>query len=383
MKDSPSGKNSLFVKIILSLNILAAFFLVLSVLASYISPGMIWILGIFGYLFPYLVFINLLFIFYWLFRKWKYAIISGMVIIIGYKSLLATIQFHFHSSVPLPTEKNIRILSFNVRLFDVYQWDGTNGRETRRNIFFMLKEESPDIFCLQEFFTSDYLHFNNDIKLKRFLSDTIKGRNYQSHIEIVDKQPVDGQFGAATFSIYPIVGKGKIIFDEASFNVCLWTDLLIEQDTVRVFNLHLQSIRFAPEDYKFVKNITNEKEEEEISGSKKILRRLKKAFIRRSHQADIVYDEIRKSPYTVIICGDFNDPPSSYTYQKISQNMEDSFVESGWGFAKSYIGAFPSFRIDYILHDKSFSASNFRTIQKKYSDHFPVATTLTRKIQSR
>jgi endonuclease/exonuclease/phosphatase family metal-dependent hydrolase len=85
---------------------------------------------------------------------------------------------------------------------------------------------------------------------------------------------------------------------------------------------------------------------------------------------------IEQSPYPVIICGDFNDTPSSYTYHQLSEGLIDAFKESGNGIGHTYGGALPSFRIDYILHDERFKSTRFNTIRSKFSDHYPITTSL-------
>lgn len=155
--------------------------------------------------------------------------------------------------------------------------------------------------------------------------------------------------------------------------------MLIHGDTVRVYNVHLQSIHLSNVDYKFVDDIMNNKKTEELENSKNILRRLKRAFIKRSSQSDLVAEHIQNCPYSTIVCGDFNDTPASYSYNNIAQNLKDAFVESGTGFGKTYIGKFPSFRIDYILHSDKYKSYNFRTIRQKLSDHFPLTCYLVKE----
>ena len=136
---------------------------------------------------------------------------------------------------------------------------------------------------------------------------------------------------------------------------------------------------FSHDDYKYIDDLQKDVQAEDVEHSKNIVKRLKRAFIKRAKQAELIEYSISLSPYPVIVCGDFNDTPSSYTYNTVSKKLTDSFVESGNGFGRSYVGAFPSFRIDYILHSDQFIAYNFKTIREELSDHYPIITSLEKQ----
>jgi endonuclease/exonuclease/phosphatase family metal-dependent hydrolase len=138
----------------------------------------------------------------------------------------------------------------------------------------------------------------------------------------------------------------------------------------------LQSIRFGQEDYKFINQIGYNIEEENTNGIKKILSRLKIAFTKRASQAESVAASIRNSNHPVVLCGDFNDTPSSYSYKTISENLCDAFRESGSGLGTTYAGPFPAFRIDFILHSPQIKSFEYTTISQKLSDHFPISCIL-------
>jgi len=162
-------------------------------------------------------------------------------------------------------------------------------------------------------------------------------------------------------------------------NSCIYTDILYQGDTLRIYNLHFESIRFRKEDYQFAKEISSspgEKTEEEIKKhTKSIIKKLKIAFEFRSAQAKRVSEHIAQCPYPTILCGDFNDTPISYAYTQISKHLEDTFTEAGFGLGTSYAGKeIPAYRIDYIFHSKEFTPFNYRCIHEEYSDHYPITS---------
>ncbi len=286
--------------------------------------------------------------------------------------------FHFGSNSSKANQE-VKVLSYNVRLFDLYNW--THNKDTRKNIFSLIETETPGILCLQEFFHGDSGNFNTLDTLIHITGSK------DHHVEYTLSRRKKDHYGIATFSKYPIGNKGKITFKTRSNNICIYSDLKINTDTVRVYNVHFQSIHFGYADYKFIdalsrktwdpssggkeQNDTLDAEDIEIA-SKNILRRLKRAFIRREEQTSKVLEHIATCQYPVIVCGDFNDTPFSYTYHSFSEKLQDAFMESGSGIGSTYLGAFPSYRIDYIFYSKnSLSSSGFEVLPEKLSDHYP------------
>jgi len=364
-------KRRFFNSIAMFCNHIAAIGLLISYLAPYVSPENFWFIAFFGLAYPILVLVNLLFIIYWTVQFKKRAFYSLLIILGGWAHIREYAQISFNTT-PDKSKKIIKIMSYNVRLFDLYNWSHNTG--TRKKMLELINDESPDIMCIQEFSTRDSsIQFNNLDTLLQFQ----KAKN--THIEYTNTTGKKNRYGVAIFSVYPIIANGKIVFDAKSNNICIYSDIKINKDTVRVYNVHFQSIHLGYDDYKFVDDIMHNKETEELEKSKNIAKRLKLAFIKRSSQTELVAEHIANSPYPVILCGDFNDPPVSYAYHTISKNLTDAFIESGNGFGRSYAGKFPSFRIDYILHSKQYKAYDFRTIREELSDHFPVCCYLEKQ----
>lgn len=365
------NKQSYFNRLVFLINYVPFIALLISYLSPYISPENFWFLAFFGLAYPVLLLINLLFVIYW-FITWKrYIFLSLFAIFAGWIHLKTLVQINL-SGTPVDTADTsaIKVLSYNVRLFDLYNW--SHNKETRDKIFDLIKEESPNIMCLQEFYADDTKEFNTLDTLVE-LQDA---KNY--HVEYSRTLRKVNHWGIATFTNYPIISKGMLTFQDIS-SICIYTDVKIKEDTVRIYNMHLQSIHFQPDDYKFVDDLVDDKQTKKLENSKNIMKRLKIAFAKRSVQADAVAEHIRQSPYPVIVCGDFNDTPSSYTYHTISENLNDAFVKSGNGFERTYIGTFPSFRIDYILYNNKFKSYDFHTIKERLSDHLPVSCILEMK----
>ena len=360
-------------KFLLVLNLIIVLASLLSYLAPFVDPKNFWIIAFFGLAFPLFVLVNVLFIFHWLIFNYKKALFSALTLFLGIIFIFSNLQFHSKSNIDNVKGK-IKVMSYNVRLFDLYNYnkDWSLNFAGRNNMFSLLKEETPDIICFQEYYWDSTKAFNTTDTLLSFL---VTHYTYIDFPVVVKKRH---HYGIATFSKYPIYNKGVIRFPNNPSETAIWIDILKEQDTIRVYNAHLESIRLGKEDQEYVSSLTNTEDEklknkQTLSG---LLLKFKNSFQKRSEQSRILAKHIQESPYPVIVCGDFNDTPVSYTYHTVSNTLSDAFKTSGSGFGNSYNGFFPSFRIDYILYSSFFNSYNFTTIQKPYSDHYPIYTYL-------
>jgi len=363
VKVRQSRKLSLFNKILLWVNYAFVVSLLISAAAKYISPQLFWLIAFFGLAFPYLVIINLIFVIYWLSQFRREALVSLIVILLCSFTVRKYFQVSFSSE---GSNSDVKVTSYNCMIFDLYNW--SKNKQSRQKILSSLQEINPDILCLQEFYNSDDPKGFNNIDT---VLAVLNAKYY--HVEFTTLAMKHDYFGIATFSKYPIINKGKIVFNTRSNNICIYTDVLIEKDTLRIYNMHLQSISFNKKDYTFIGDLTDSGDaKDELVNSKNILRRLKRAFVKRAEQAEKVSASIKSCPYKIILCGDFNDTPASYAYNLISDNLKDSFIEKGSGFGKTYAGKFPQFRIDYILHSEDIKCTKFIRSDETFTDHFPI-----------
>ena len=128
-----------------------------------------------------------------------------------------------------------------------------------------------------------------------------------------------------TVSRYPVVNTYSHKFDD-SYNGFIYTDLIIKEDTVRVYNCHLQSIQLNQNDYTIIEEISDSDDNTKV---KIVLKNYLKSLTKRAKQAELIRASIDSCNYPVFVCGDFNDGPLTYTYFKIAKGLRDSFCSKG------------------------------------------------------
>ncbi|MBE0661234.1 MAG: endonuclease/exonuclease/phosphatase family protein [Bacteroidales bacterium] len=370
-KKNIKKKTSFVSYIFLVLNIVVVILLLSCYAVPYIRPDKFWPVVFLGFAYPAILLINILFVIFWLLKLKVWLVISFIAILAGWNQVRAYINYTSDKETTEQTN-SIRVMTFNVRYFDRYRWVNTENVQTRNQIFEMIDNESPDLICFQEFYsdltpdfnTTDSLAIAHDLRYfhTAFALVKSKGRSY----------------GIATFSRYPIVNRDSHNFTNNIYNFAVITDIVVEADTFRVFNIHFESIRLSEEDRLFINDLSRQvdTQEETVAKYRQIFSKIRFASSLRATQSKEIRTLVENSPYPVIICTDLNDTPSSYAYNQLTRNLKDAFVESGNGLGNTYIGFLPAFRIDYILYDPFFKSHSYRKIPDKLSDHYPVVTNL-------
>jgi len=353
-------------RVLLFINFTFVFFLFLAYASTWISPEKMWFLAFFGMAYPLFLLVNMGFFLYWLLKKRLWFFLSISAILFGWGHLNAFFAMNFPVGQKDEGTRHIKVMSYNVRLFDLYNW--SENKKTKNKIFELITAEDADIMCFQEFFHSPReAHFTTkDTIINNF-------RQHYCHDDYVQKTKYGHEFGIATFSAYPIVNKGRIVFVNDINNICIWSDIKIGNDTIRVYNAHLASIRLQANDYKFYNELNADMEQSEIEkGGRQIGRLLKRAFTKRAAQVEKIAAHMDGSPHAIIYCGDLNDTPVSYSYNVLTAQLNDAFCESGFGFGGTYIGDLPSYRIDHIMHSDALRSFGFKTLPDELSDHRPI-----------
>ena len=330
-------------KLLFILNSLFAFLLLLSYLIPFISPNRFPTISIFSLVVPVLIIVNILFSIYWVIKLKKQFLLSTLILLVGFQYINSLYKI---SEKKILLNDDVKIMSYNVRVFNIYKWKKEGQEETLKLVKDFIKEKDPDIICFQEFLTAYDVNF--DYKYKFINNNPNKDISY---------------FGQAIFSRYEIINSGSLNFNSLANNA-IFVDLVKNNDTVRIYNVHLES-----------QKIQLNKENFGEKDSDKLLKRFQNTFKKQADQAEKLLAHEETSNYKTIICGDFNNTAFSYVYKQLKNSKKDAFIDAGKGFGKSYDYIFPA-RIDFILTDKNITINNFKTFDIQYSDHFPVMARL-------
>ena len=348
-------------------NLLFVVALLLAGFSVFINPNTFELPSLLGLLFLPLLLINIMYVLYWVLRLKWFFVLSFIAILLTGKNITNTFPINKEPSTLTTPKERIKVLSYNVKMFDFYK---KNASVYKNDILAYIMNADADVVCLQEF---GYSIKTNHLTKEDILSVLSKKYKYH-HIEIASNRLFGGKnsYGIATFSKYKIE-KNQLIPTTSSMNLSMYSDIKIEEKTYRVFNCHLISNQLTHSDKKEVSELIDDISSEKITTTVAHLsRKLGFAFKKRADQAETIKNEIEKTTIPVILCGDLNEPPVSYSYRCLRGKMNDAFVETSTGLGVTYNEGVYRFRIDYIFYSSDFQAFEFKTDKVKYSDHYPI-----------
>lgn len=341
-------KMSFISKTMLFFNVVVAVTTLMAYLLPFLAPKWFPFLSVLSLFLPFFLVVNFLFFMYWLIQFKKYIFVSGLVLLLGITFIN---KFYNLKPTEFPkSEKEFTILTYNVRLFNKFNWNKKANIPTK--IAELVSEKKPDILCIQEYSNLEKTKFPN--------------YKYQH----VFKEGENIIVGNAIFSKFKIIDKGVINFPNSTNNA-VYADIVKGKDTLRIYSMHLQSIK-----------ISTDIEEEEIqkmneSKTKYIFRKISDAFTKQQEQALLLKKHYANCKYKKIICGDMNNSAFSFVYRTIKGSMQDAFESNGEGFGKTYNFKYYPARIDYIFAEKTIQIKSFETLNDFYnSDHFPLISRL-------
>lgn len=354
-------------------NIIVAILFLMGSYGYLLKPSYFWPVGFLTLSAFYFLLLLVLFFIFWLFVKPVYTLIPLISILLAFKPVSNIIPYRLSAPFSKTKPENaLRVMSWNVAQFNVL--DDKKHPEVKNRMLGIINDYQPDIACFQEMVAEDSAVRKHG-HIDEF-SEKLKFPYY--HYSYNSKEDFWGyaHFGIIIFSRYPIINKQTISFYPNNYNsIFQYADILKDGDTMRVFNIHLQTLRFSRENLRYIDEPTVEKETA-IKESKSIIGKFKNGFLKRQVQADRIRAEVEKSPYPVILCGDFNDVPNSYAYHTIGNGMQNAFTEKGSGLGRTFAGISPVLRIDNIFADDKFRVQQFERINIKLSDHFPILADL-------
>lgn len=372
-------------KVFILINIFIAIFYLAGCYAHFLFSKERWFVGLFALASFYLLLILILFFIFWIFAKSKWSLLFIFLVLVSWKKIIKILPFKLSAPFAMQKQQDaIRIMSWNVAQFDVLNYKKSHS--VHDSMISLINNYQPDIACFQEMVAGDsVVDLNNsyyhkfsfysivDFELALNFPDEYYSYNWKENYLYYQ------HFGIIIFSKFPIINRHTIAIYPYDYNsIFQYVDVVKNTDTIRVFNIHLQSLKFSTANLQYIDNPSIENEQD-FKNSKNVISKLKAGFLKRQSQANRVREEIKKSPYPVIVCGDLNDVPNSYAYQTIGQGLQNAFEARGIGLGRTFSGVAPTLRIDNIFIDKSYSVDQYSKVSKKLSDHFPIITDISKK----
>lgn len=341
---------------------------------SFLRPDSWWFIALLAFFFPLLLIVLLAFLLFWLFTSRRLALISAICLLIGWQQIHAFFGFSLSGhDFSHKDSSHIRIMTWNVRRWDEFSQKKNGSSSHRLPMLALVGKQNADLLCFQEFYEPADSTKSNI----RFIQNRL-GFPYYFFSRDYHNRNNKYETGVIIFSKFPITGKTLVRYSRDSLQKTeslIAADIQIGGRIIRLFTTHLQSVLFKPKDFRNVEIIENA-EDSMLEASRSLAKKLKNALGLRGYQADTVRKQLELSPYPLVICGDFNDVPNSYTYFHIRGKLQDAFIAKCFGIGRSYKGISPTLRIDYIFPSQDFQVVQSMKLNSPYSDHNAMLTDL-------
>ncbi|MBK9957143.1 MAG: endonuclease/exonuclease/phosphatase family protein [Chitinophagaceae bacterium] len=355
------------------LNLVVAIFFLVGCYTVFFNAPQFWFLGVFNLSAFYLLLVLLFFILFWLFAKIKYAIIGIIAIAIAWKPMQHLVQLRQAPNFVLKKHPaNIRIMSWNIEHFAILENKTNPGK--KEQMLQLIRQYNPDVLCMQEAVASDSISgaINYLPDIMNRLNMGYYHYSYNRKIDFDSKH----HFGILVLSKFPLASRHTLSHKPNDYNsIFQYVDVIKEQDTFRVFNIHLQSLKFSESNRVYLDKPEFETKED-VDNSKSIIGKYRTGFIKKFYQSNRIKTAINESKYPVIVCGDFNDVPNSYAYSTIGKGLKNAFAEKGTGIGRTFVSISPTLRIDNIFVDKRFTVEQYVRIKRNLSDHYAISADL-------
>lgn len=321
-----------------------------------LSPAVYWPAGFAGFIIPVLLMVlGIVFVRAALYRRWT-ALYYLALILLGFSHIRSTLAL---SGIFRNEKGDFDVLSFNVRVFNTYQYLRNDDLISSKQMIRWTIDHPAAIKCIQEYYNQD----DSDVYNVRH-SMKKAGFSHQ-HTRIVFRDKNNGEFGMAIFSKYPFANTGIIISEDKKFQNAIFADVVLPQDTIRIYNIHFESMSIDEENIFDTERLKNSYMDTAY--------KLRKGLSTRAVQVDYLIHHIMESPYPVVLCGDFNEIPYSYVYRRLSKKMNNAFETAGLGLGFSFNGRLFFLRIDNQFYTPDLKAQRFKTRRDMtHSDHFPL-----------
>lgn len=318
-----------------------------------VSPSSHPLLSVAGLAFPIFLCANLLFVVFWVLFKPKGVLIPVAGLLLCYGPVRRYAPLNPSAEVPRGA---IKVLSYNVHCFGKGNESYCDPKDN--GIARYLYDSGADIICLQE----------SACGMKERVDTFMRHRYPYKEITYCG-----GSSDMLTlYSKYPILEVENIKYDsQTNLSVAYWLD--VDGRKVLLVNNHLESNKLtATERDEFKKMVKGDGMRQ---NSDRIVDKLVVAFRKRGPQVDSVaaYIDRNAAGHPVILCGDFNEGPISYSHYRFRKRLTDCYTATGRGPGWSFHSNAIYVRIDNIMcseHFEPYACKVDRSIA--LSDHYPI-----------